>query len=379
MTAQYPVSLWDASALEQDYQSGFSGERTVDLAIVGGRYIGLSTALPAVQKGLSALVIEAEQVGFGGFGRNCGLGNAALWVPPQTVRAKLGQTYGPRFLEIFGMGPEYVFSLIEQHQIRCEAIKTGTIHAAHAPNGFRDLQSRHAELQRMGEPVDLLSRDEVAERTGTLVFHGGLLDHRAGTINPMAYCRCLARVAVAVRARISTGLRATKLRRDGNLWTVETTAGVITANSVVLGTNAYTDALWPDLNRIFTKIHYFQFATKPMRANATRILPGREGVWDTGQIMFNVRRDSYDRLLIGSVGTVIGGRDGGLSNLWARRQIKRLFPSMGPLEFEEAWHGQIAVTPDHLPRIYELDQGLFIAIGHNGRHHHRGAVWSGIG
>lgn len=367
MTAQNPISLWDASAQEQDYQSRFDGESTVDVAIVGGGYTGLSTALHAAQKGLSAHVIEAEKIGFGGSGRNCGLVNAALWVPPQEVRAKLGQTYGPRFLDVFGKGPEYVFSLIEENQIRCEVTKTGTIHAAHAASGFRDLQARHAEWQRLGEPVDLLSRDQVAEKTGTDVFHGGLLDHRAGTINPMAYCRGLARAAVAAGAKISTGLRATKLRRDGSLWKVETTAGIITAKSVVLGTNAYTDTLWPGLNRIFTMIHYFQFATKPMGPNASHILPGRQGVWDTGQIMFNVRRDAYDRLLIGSMGTVIGGRDGGLSNRWARRQIKRLFPSMGPVEFDEAWHGQIAMTPDHLPRIYELDQGLFTAIGYNGR------------
>lgn len=238
MTAQNPISLWDASAQEQDYQSRFDGESTVDVAIVGGGYTGLPTALHAAQKGLSAHVIEAEKIGFGGSGRNCGLVNAALWVPPQAVRARLGQACGPRFLEIFGKGPEYVFSLSEQNQIRCEMTRTGTIHAAHAPSGFRDLQSGHAEWQRMGEPVDLLSREEVAERTGTDVFHGGLLDRRAGTINPMAYCRGLARAAVAAGAKISTGLRATKLRRDGNLWKVETSAGVITAKSVVLGTNA---------------------------------------------------------------------------------------------------------------------------------------------
>ena len=37
------------------------------------------------------------------------------------------------------------------------------------------------------------------------------------------------------------------------------------------------------------------------------------------------------------------------------------------MEFEEAWHGQIAMTPDHLPRVHQLDQGLWTAIGYNGR------------
>jgi len=57
---------------------------------------------------LSAQVVEAEQVGFGGSGRDCGLVNAALWLPPQQVREQLGETYGPRFISEFGKGPEYV-------------------------------------------------------------------------------------------------------------------------------------------------------------------------------------------------------------------------------------------------------------------------------
>jgi glycine/D-amino acid oxidase-like deaminating enzyme len=83
--------------------------------------------------------------------------------------------------------------------------------------------------------------------------------------------------------------------------------------------------------------------------------------------MFNVRRDAKDRLLVGSMGKVVGSQDSGLSHRWAKKQIARIFPSLGPVEFEEAWHGKIAMTPDHLPRIYELETNLFTPIGYNGR------------
>lgn len=367
MSQQDAISLWNASAKEWDYHAPLEADSTVDVAIVGGGFTGLSTALHCADKGLSAHVLEAEQIGFGGSGRNCGLVNAALWLPPQEVREKLGQTYGPRFIKKFGSGPEYVFSLIEKYQIQCEVTRTGTIHAAHGPSGFVDLKERHKEWQRLDEPVDLLSRSEVSDLIGTDHFHGGLLDNRCGTINPMGYCRGLARAALAAGAKISTGARVTKLRRDGDLWKVETAQGVVTAKAVVLGTNAYTDELWPDLNRVFTTINYFQLATKPLGPEADHILRGKQGLWDTGQIMFNIRRDAANRLLVGSMGKVIGSKDRGLSHRWAKKQIARIFPSLGPVEFEEAWHGQIAMTPDHLPRIYELETNLFTPIGYNGR------------
>ena len=99
MTASDPISLWDASAEEPDYHAAFEPDGMVDVAIVGGGFTGLSTALHCAEKGLSAYVIDAEQIGFGGSGRNCGLVNAALWLPPQEVRETLGTTYGPRFIK----------------------------------------------------------------------------------------------------------------------------------------------------------------------------------------------------------------------------------------------------------------------------------------
>lgn len=367
MTASDAISLWDATAEEPDYGATLANDGVVDVAIVGGGFTGLSTALHCAEQGLSAHVMDAEQIGYGGSGRNCGLVNAALWLPPQKVRERLGTTFGPRFIKTFGGGPEYVFSLIEKHQMRCEATRNGTIHAAHSPNGFVELQERHREWQRLGEPVDLLSRDSVSDMIGTDHFHGGLLDHRCGTINPMGYCRGLARAALGAGARISTGTRVTRLQRDGQLWRLHTERGELNARAVVLGTNAYTDDLWPKLKQSFTLIHYFQLATRPLGPESDGILQGRQGLWDTGQIMFNIRRDASNRLLVGSMGKVIGNEDRGLSNRWARKQIARIFPALEPVEFEKAWHGQIAMTPDHLPRIHELDNKLYTPIGYNGR------------
>ncbi len=367
MDRSKPMSLWDATSEETEGEGVPISDALVDVAIVGGGFTGLSTALHCAQKGLSAHVLEAKHIGFGGSGRNVGLVNAALWLPPAKVREKLGPAYGERFLRRFSEGPAMVFDLIEHHQMRCEVTKTGTIHAAHGPTGWEDLKDRHAEWQRLGEPVDLLSAEDTAAMIGTTAFAGGLLDHRAGTINPMAYCRGLSRAATAAGAKISTGVRVTKLEQDEGAWRVHTSEGTVRAKAVVLGTNAYTDELWPGLKDVFTMIHYLQFATKPLGPDAAHILPERQGVWDTGQIMFNVRRDAHDRLLVGTMGRVRGSKDRGLTKRWAEKRIATIFPELGPVEFDEAWHGQIAMTPDHLPRVHQLAPNLWTSIGYNGR------------
>lgn len=366
MQGSSTVSLWDETSEEVCRGTPMTADVTADLAIVGGGYTGLSTALHAAEKGLDACVLEACQIGYGGSGRNVGLVNAGLWLPPQDVRAKLGGAQGGRLVELLGDGPNCVMSLIERHQIRCELTRSGTIHAAHSQGGFKDLQRRAGEWSRLGAPVRLLSRQETAEKIGSGAFHGGLLDARAGTINPMGYVRGLARAAQAAGARIHTGVTVTRLDKQDGGWLLETGAGVVRAKSVVLATNAYSDDLWPGLKSSFVPIHYFQVATVPLGARIATILPERQGIWDTGKIMFSLRRDAADRLIIGSMGAVVGGEKG-LSERWAARQLRRLFPDLGAVEFEKSWHGQIAMTGDHLPRIHRLDDGLYTPIGYNGR------------
>jgi glycine/D-amino acid oxidase-like deaminating enzyme len=360
------ISLWDRSAQEGTGVSSALPAQ-VDVAIVGGGYTGLSTALHAAEAGLSAHVIEAHEIGHGGSGRNVGLVNAGVWMPPRAVLAALGPDHGPRFLRRFAEGPAMVFDLIERHQIRCEATRSGTIHAAHAPSGLRDLQARCRDWAQMGAPVELLDADGMAQKLGSRRYRGGLLDHRAGTVNPMGYVRGLARASRAAGAGITTGQRVTRLEQTGGGWRVHTQGGSLAARAVVLGTNAYTDALWPGLAQSFTPIWYFQLATEPLGARIAGILPEGQGVWDTAPVMRSIRRDGAGRLIIGSMGRVHGDVGGGLSLRWARRELARIFPDLGPVRFDEAWDGQIAMTPDHLPRIHALAEGLYTPIGYNGR------------
>lgn len=366
MSAAAPLSLWDASAEETDPQNAFTPGGTTDLAIVGGGFTGLSTALHAAERGIACHVLEANRIGHGGSGRNAGLVNPGLWLPPAEVQKRLGRDRGRALVETLGAAPDYVFSLIEKYQIRCEATRQGTIHAAHSPGAMAGLRQRAEAWAELGTPVELLSRDQATAMIGSPAFHGGLFDRRAGTINPMGYARGLARAATAAGATLSTGVRVRRLERHGDTLTLRTDQGPLFARTVVLGTNAFTDGLWPGLRDTFTTIDFFKLATEPLGERAAGILPGGQGIWDTGLVMFALRRDAHGRLLIGSMGRAIGGTSG-LTARWASRTLARLFPDLGPVRFEEAWDGPLAMTPDHLPRIHRLADGLYTPIGYNGR------------
>ena len=215
------------------------GERSADLAIVGGGYTGLSAALAAAEQGVEVVLLEAVRVGHGGSGRNVGLVNAGLWLPPDTVTARLGETSGEALNATLAAAPGRVFELIDRHAIACEPRRDGTLHLAHAPGGMADLRHRAAQAQARGAPVTLLDADETARRTGSPRFHGALFDPRAGTIQPLAYARGLARAATAAGARIFEQSQVRACEHHGGQWVLRTDGGKLGRAACLMATNAY--------------------------------------------------------------------------------------------------------------------------------------------
>ncbi len=359
-------SLWEETAPRAPDAPPLSGEVPADVAIVGGGFTGCAAALRLAEAGKRVVLLEAEAVGEGGSGRNVGLVNAGLWLPPGDIEKVLGEGGAKRLLGPLSGGPARVFELIQRHQIQCEAVREGTIHAAHGPAGVRDLERRHAQWRARGAPVELLSREETARRSGTGAFHGGLYDPRAGTVNPMGYVRGLARAAINAGAALHGRSPARSLGRREGLWRVEAPGGAVTAPSVILATNAYSGDLLPGLERAFTPISFYQVASAPLGERARHVLPGGEGLWDTGTIMTALRVDAAGRLILASMGDLYGA-DASLTRRWAEKTRQRLFPDLGPVTWEAAWTGRIGMTRDHLPRLLSPEPGLYVPIGYNGR------------
>lgn len=359
--------LWERTAAPGPKTSPLLEETAADVAVIGGGYTGLSCALHLAQAGTDVVLLEGEDIGFGGSGRNVGLVNAGLWIPPDDIEGKLGTEAGSHLIAALGAAPDLVFSLIDEHRIECDAVRNGTLHLGHSAAGVRDLQRRCDQWARRGAPVSLVDRRRTAAMTGTEIYHGALLDKRAGTIQPLGYARGLAWAAERAGARLYTRTEAAELRPVSGRWQVSTAKGTVTAETVVLATNAYSGPVVPLLPRLFIPVHFFQFASTPLSDTLRKtILPGLQGAWDTRKMMVSIRLDADGRLLLGSIGNLTGmGRRLRLD--WASRMARRLFPGGQDIEWAFGWAGRIAFTPDHLPRIHKLASGLLTCIGYNGR------------
>lgn len=370
--------LWELTAPSAPETSPLAGELDVDVVVIGGGYTGLSSALHLAEGGARIAVLEASEIGFGGSGRNVGLVNAGMWVMPDVLTSTLGQTFGDRLIDLFGHGPQRVFDLIEKHGIACEPERAGTLHCAVGRKGLEEIESRAEQWQRRGAPVEVLNAEQARRAVGGGDYAGALLDRRAGTIQPLAYVRGLARAALAAGVQIFTRSAVNNAGDTGSRWKVDTATGSVRADWVIVATDAYARGPWAELRQEQVHLPYFNFATVPLSDNLkASILPERHGVWDTKQVLSSFRFDRAGRLVFGSVGA-LEGSGAAIHRAWAARAMRKLFPQLDDIEFEAGWFGMIGMTSNNLPRFHKLDRNVIAFSGYNGRGIAPGTVFGSV-
>lgn len=358
--------LWARSATPPATAGPLSGDTDADVLVIGAGFTGLAAALRLAERGASVVVLEARDIGYGASGRNVGLVNAGLWLSPREIVNRLGHDHGERLMTLLGDAPTRVFELVERHGMACEAMRRGTLHCAHSPAGFEELAHRATDWQARSAPVALLEKHKAAGKIGSDFFHGALEDPRAGTLQPLGYVRGLARAAAEAGARLHTRSPVRGISSDGGGWRAETGAGGVKADQVIIATNAYTESVMP-IAKCIVPFSFFQLATPPLPPEISRgILPDGHGAWDTAKILTSLRLDTAGRLIVGSIGR-LDRRHRGVHAAWMRRKLHRMFPQLVPVSFEHGWHGTIATTGDHLPRVARPQPGVIAAWGYNGR------------
>ena len=369
----FQSSFWHATAPAGPQSAALDGEVETDVAVVGGGYLGFSTALHLAEAGVEVTVLEADEPGFGASGRNTGfvVPNLLTGLDPTVMAKALGPEYGRQVCEMIGQGGDLVFDLIRRHSIDCEARQSGWIQPIHTPEKRAWLEDRVAQWHKLGRPVRALSRDEAVHETGSTVYHGAFLDSTGGHLNPLAYCRGLASAAVAAGARLFTNSRARKIERRGDRWRVSTDGGVLIAKRLLLTTNATGGGLAPEAEGTQFPITLFQMATEPLDpALRESVLPNDRASADTRKELIAYRWTWDNRIVTGGLlASPFGSAE--RAKTYHLERLREMLPQLPEMSCAYAWQGRLAAARDFMPRLMTLGQGEgdqgWSAIACNGR------------
>jgi glycine/D-amino acid oxidase-like deaminating enzyme len=366
-TKPFPDSLWAATATPAPEFAPLREQLDTDVVVIGGGFTGLSSALHLRELDRQVCVLEAHAPGWGASGRNGGQVNPGVKVLPSALRQRFGQAKADAAFHAWNEATSLVFDLIARYQIDCDAVHEGYIQGAVGRRGIRYIQDWHDEWGALGAPVTMLSKAEVSGEVGTEYYDAGVLDARGGNVQPLSYCRGLARAAAAAGARIYAASPGISINRDGEDWRVVTPEGGVRARHVILATNGYTDHLWPGLRANVVPVKSVIVATAPLGDNtAATMLKEKRHVSETLRVQAYYRLDRDNRLVFGGRGDTFGDAES-FDGTHLRHRASAMFPQLGEPDWEFCWGGYVAMTADYLPKLLTLAPNVYAGLGYNGR------------
>ena len=359
------ISWYQSTMTERPEYPALDGSKAVDVAIVGGGFTGLQTAYSLATAGLSVVVIEGCRIGDGASGRNGGqMGTGQRWYPEE-LEAELGYERSKALFDLAENAKKYVLSFAERHGIDMEFMP-GQMNVSHKPGHDREYQ-RTAEIAatRYGYPhLSYMDGRETAERVGSKRFFCGVRDSGTGHIHPLKLIVGLARAASAAGAAIHEMTKASSIRQSGGKTLIETPTGTITANKVLIATNAYIGNLEPVTSAHVMPIRSFIGATVPLDKFPS-VIPGKESIADSRFVVRYWRRTRDGRLLFGGREAYTSDTPRDIST-HIRRQIAEIYPELKDIEITHGWGGSVGITMPRKPFAREVMPGVISIGGYSG-------------
>ncbi|HEY2326895.1 MAG TPA: FAD-dependent oxidoreductase [Gaiellaceae bacterium] len=302
-----------------------------EVAVIGGGFTGLWTALALRARGADVIVLEAGRCGDGASARNGGFLHG-YW------------SSLPRLVDVFG--PERALEVARSADGIVPAVRTleedvwltegGTLLVSTAAAHDARLDRDVAVARELGLPAEAVDLDADQLSVRSPLFRRAIWHRDGGTVQPARLVRALRRAVLASGARLYEHSAVHELA-DG---IARTSAGEVRARDIVVATNAWAVRL----PQVAARAAVFRSAivlTAPVPDLEQRIGWSRgEAISDARTYIHYFRPTRDGRVLMGSASGDIAR---------AERGLRAFFPALDDVPVEYAWEGAIDVSSDRLP------------------------------
>ncbi len=357
--------FWLDSPERPEALPALSGRLTTDLAVVGGGYTGLWTALIAKERNpdRKVVLLEGHRIGWAASGRNGGFCAASL-----THGTANGRQHLPReidTLERLGLqNLDELEQTVARYDIDCDFERTGSLDVATAEHQI-DWLKEEADEQA---GIRFLDEQAVRSEVDSPTYLAGLWDTRGtALVHPAKLAWGLRRVCLELGVEIFEHTPVRGLDADRDSVTLRTDDGSLSASRVALATNVFPSLL--RRTRLHTvPVYDYALMTEPLTVEQRDAIGwrNRQGLGDVSNLFHYYRQTADHRILFGGYDAVYHyGRQVKLEYDQRPQTFEKLaahfqhtFPQLEGLRFTHQWGGAI----DTCSRFFS-----FFTTAHRGR------------
>ncbi|UWQ92409.1 FAD-binding oxidoreductase [Rhodobacteraceae bacterium M382] len=347
----HKTPYWAETVATTPTHPALHGDITCDLAIVGGGFSGLWSALMARDRFPDARIVllEADHLGNAASGRNGG-----FCAPSISHGVSNALSRWPDEAEtLIRMGRQNMNELeadLGRFDIDAEFERPGKLNLAATPWEAEGLKTMQTALTRFGIGTEYLEGAALRARLNSPKYIAGLYETDYALLNPTKTVHGLARSASDQGVEIHEHSAVTALSSHSDGITLNTRAGRVIARQVILATNASVPLLKRLQSRIIPVFDY-TLMTEPLSDAQLHAIgwTGRYGIADSGNQFHYSRKTADSRILWGGYDAIYhrgNRRDAALLDRpesYARLEanFRATFPALGEVAFSHAWGGII--------------------------------------
>ncbi|HEY2776722.1 MAG TPA: FAD-dependent oxidoreductase [Gaiellaceae bacterium] len=367
---------WLRDADDGERSAPLDRDLDVDVAIVGGGFTGLwsALALRALPEPPRVALLEAEFCGWGPSGRNGGFCHG-YWSYLPTLRDLFGDEAALRLISAGDQIIPGIRTFLAERGEDAWFHEDGLLEVSTAASQDSEIDGQVAAARDVGHPeeAELRASPGISPR-----FRRGVFFRDGATVHPARLVRALRRAALADGVELYEGTRA-QLRSDG---TIAANGRTVRARDVVVATNAAATEWRPVRGRL-TVFGSYVVLTEPV-PDLLREIGWADGlgIYDARMFLHYFRTTNDGRVLMGSGSGPIGfgariderfTHDAPTAGR-AEEGLRRLVPALADVKVEAAWGGPIDVSADHVPFIGTVPSTrIHYALGYSG--HGVGPSW----
>jgi putative aminophosphonate oxidoreductase len=375
-----PRAFWLREALAREDRIeplALEGPTTADVCIVGGGFTGLWTALAIKRRSPSAdvVVVEADLCGGGASGRNGGFA-MTWWSKFPSLKKLCGTEAALELARRSERAVDDIGRFCAEQGIDAAFSQRGWLWTATNPEQVAAWDATISALEAAGvRPYQPLSRDEVAERTGSPVHLAGVYERSVATVQPALLARGLARAARTAGVRVFERSPMSSLQA-GPVTRIVTPGGEVRADGVVLALNAWSARI-PEVGQGLVVVASDMIATEPVPERLAQ-LGWTDGVAvsDSRRLINYYRRSDDGRVVFGKGGgdLALGARIGASFDHSPRRardvhaQFRSIYPMLWDVPVAHSWRGPIDYSVSGVPFFCRLRDAprVLVAAGFSG-------------
>src|SRR5216683_7305481 len=356
---------------------------SVDVAVVGAGFCGLSAAGTLAKRGVNVAVFEAETFGWGASSRNGGMVLTGMKLPAPTLIKRYGKDAVRKMYAASLDTIDCVERIVREENIDCNFSRCGHLEVACKQAHFDAYEESSALVKReFNHELRTIPKSELRSEIGSDIYFGGMVDETSAGLNPGRYVAGLALAAQRAGACLYDHTRVTSIALEKNngarKFRVQTSKGAITAREVILASGAYTTEATPALRKKIIPIGSYIIATEVLPGELARELsPRNRMIYDSKHFLYYYRLTPDNRMLFGGRAAFFPETENTVrqSAEILRRGMIGVYPQLRDTKVEFVWGGTLDFTLDVMPHAGKID-GMYFAAGFAG-HGVAAATWFG--